>query len=48
VLCDYRCCCCCLQVAKQEGEFVADLLLRNPFSSEVGTVQLEPKQQPFK
>lgn len=39
---------CCLQVAKQEGEFVADLLLKNSFSPEVGTVKLEPQQKPFK
>jgi hypothetical protein len=36
-----------LQVAKQEGEFVADLLLKNAFSPDVGTVKLEQKQKPF-
>jgi hypothetical protein len=41
-------CCAGVQVAKQEGEFVADLLLKNAFSPDVGTVKLEPKQKPFK
>ena len=38
----------CYQVAKQEGEFVADLLLNNAFDPEIGTVNLDPAQKPFK
>lgn len=37
-----------LQVAKQEGEFVADVLQKNAFEPEVGTVKLNGKQKPFK
>lgn len=36
------------QVAKQQGEFVADLLQRNTFSPNIGTVQLKGSQKPFK
>jgi hypothetical protein len=36
------------QVAKQEGEFVADLLQKNSFNADIGTVQLEDKQKPFR
>lgn len=37
-----------LQVAKQEGEFVAEMLQKNPFEAEVGTLKLNGKQKPFK
>lgn len=47
-MCAVVCVCVCSQVAKQEGEFVADLLQKNAFNADIGTVQLEDKQKPFR
>lgn len=35
-------------MAKQEGEFVADVMLKNPYQPNIGTLQLQPSQKPFK
>jgi hypothetical protein len=40
--------CCCLQVAKQQGEYIADLLVTGRYSQLQERLELPPNKGPFK